>query len=419
MSRYSPTIAHETPDTSLASAIAGLYGGYQNAKALKQQKEGENRKRSIEDWALRQQIESNPRYTTDQPAPPETPPIMRGAQPGMAGQKGKSAPSVFRGSGVGMQPNAAPPVDLATAIEQTQPSTDVSKPQFLPGQFVRNAGSFTDRPVFPVPGKAPQGPEPVANVGGTDVYRNPRYRTDAQQLADLLDTVHQARSGDQGAMDQLMVTRPSIYDVLSGSGNFTPDQLSSAGVPEGAIPAATSDRTLGRQLVSNYNHPSPGSQPGVKFTPDQLRAGKVPEGLIPAAVADPVLGRNLLETYNKPGAQGAAGSNAQDAIARRQVVTSAINAVNDLSRYYDPQKSADRANFDAEVQRVVSLYGFNSIQELQDAANALRKPRTTRPERGGRNVRDPRVPAQERVDELLKRGYTNAEILQIMKDEGY
>lgn len=438
MSRFSPTVRQQSP-SPLVAALEGLYTGAQDAIAKRGQQQEADRRRSIEDFNLRSQIESDPRYTTQPPEQaPRLPNIFEGAKPGLAAGARRN-PTM---GGLGMQGGAP---DLATMVEDSAPGIGTDHPQYLPGQFIRDAGSFTERPVFERPRllrtdlvDQPPAPKPVANVAGMDVYADPSYRTPEQakqqDLASMIELVGRARAGDQGALDTLMVSSPELYKTVSGDGKVSPDALRAAGVPEAAIQIAASDPVLARQLVTAYNKP-PKAEDGVSYTPEQLRTAGIPERFIPAAAADPILARTLVGAYGKPGSGTGSDTTIQDLITRRTLVTNALAAINGLTRYYDPSNPDTADQYAAEVDNILQNYGYDSLEQLQADVKALREPRGDRGARPGRDTPPSRTagaetggtqPAgpdvaaiQDRVDELLKAGYTDPEeIKRKLRDEG-
>ncbi len=419
MSRFSPTVRPTAP-SSLLAALEGLYAGGEDAVRGRREQEERDRQRSIDDFVLRSQIEDDPRYTTERPEQtPRLPSIFEGQRP-VEPQR----PNRVMG-GLGKQPGPAP-ASFAEMVRATAPPADEQGPRYLPGQFIREAGMFTERPVFEVPRllrtdlvEQPEPVKPTATVAGIDVYRDPAYRTDEQKkqqtLASTLELLGRARGGDQRALDELLVQSPDLYETVSGAGKLTREDLVGALVPEGVIPAALKDPTLARQLVSNYNRPDEGDS--VSYSREGLAAAGVPDRLIAAAVGDPTLARMLVSAYNKPTGGANASTTIQDLITRRSFIMSALDAVNAITR--GPYgMNPDTPEYEGELRRVLGVYGYDDLGQLSTDVQALRAMKGLAVPSGGEEGGATGEEVQSRIDELLEQGLGDDEIERVLREEG-
>lgn len=337
MSRWSPTVRDLGPDP-LVAALEGLYYGGRDAVQRNKESEERDRQRSIEDFDLRSSIDADPRYTTERPnQTPRLADIFQGERPGKAAGASPRPSPTF--GGMGMQPTP-PAQGFAEMVGGLAPQAGGDKPRYLPGQYVRDAGMFTERPVFDIP-KIPKAidpsmvaqPEPVApyaTVAGLDVFRDPGYRTEKQQkkqdLAAMVDLLGRGRGGDQGALDELLATDRDVYEALN---------------PKPTAPVRGSQEYL-----------------------DALDA----EEAVRARYKD---------------AQGTGSdTTTQDRITERGMVMSAINALMSAGQYNDTSTPAGAARYNAEVRRILQAGGWESVEEVQELARSLRSRSRRTPSQG-------------------------------------
>lgn len=232
---------------ALDNALA-FYFGMKDREAA--QKEAE-RQRQMEDFRFRAEVEADPRYTTEQPgghrvargtrlSVPEVfgstgaGDMFQNERIGMARGTGSPRQDIFQGERPGMAAGTTGRSPLVTDVQPGDRSGGLQAgllrmpkemapnapgPVVLPGQFVPGRG-FSPTAVYePFRFETTPAEQPVATVGGMDIYRQPGYVPPEEQAnrdrEEMIGLVRRAQAGDQNALTELMVRDRALAGAVS------------------------------------------------------------------------------------------------------------------------------------------------------------------------------------------------------------